>query len=194
MSHRSSDELRVLHAVRTLGYAAANRIANRLALAEAEVSEYLLDAQAHGWVTWSSYAGDGGWSLTEAGKAHDERQLAEELDSVGARTTVNQAHARFLTLNDVVARACTAWQLADESVSPDATIAALQKAADGLAPIEADLVEQLQRFHGYHDRFDAALTQARSDPDWITGLDRDSAHGVWFELHEDLIATLGLSR
>ena len=30
--------------------------------------------------------------------------------------------------------------------------------------------------------------------DWVDRTDIDSCHRVWFELHEDLIATLGLSR
>src|SRR5690606_18217145 len=36
--------------------------------------------------------------------------------------------------------------------------------------------------------------RASADPAWITAADRESCHHVWFELHEDLIATLGLSR
>ncbi len=194
MSHASDEALLVLHAVRTLGYADVPRIAVRLARGEHDVSEHLLDAQAHGWVTWSSHDGDGGWSLTEAGKARGERLLAEELDGIGARPAVEEAHRAFLPLNGLVAAACTAWQLADDTSEADSTIAALQPAADGLAPIEGLLVDHLERFRGYHERFTAALTRARTDPGWITGVERDSAHRVWFELHEDLIATLGLSR
>jgi len=52
----------------------------------------------------------------------------------------------------------------------------------------------LARFAGYHERFAAALARASADPAWITAADRESCHHVWFELHEDLIATLGLSR
>lgn len=43
-------------------------------------------------------------------------------------------------------------------------------------------------------RFTAVLHHAADDSGWVTGTDRDSAHRVWFELHEDLIATLGLTR
>ena len=39
-----------------------------------------------------------------------------------------------------------------------------------------------------------AVTAARTDPAWITATERDSGHRVWFEFHEDLIATLGLTR
>ena len=39
-----------------------------------------------------------------------------------------------------------------------------------------------------HDRFRAG------DPSWVDRTGADSCHTVWFELHEDLIATLGLRR
>jgi hypothetical protein len=32
------------------------------------------------------------------------------------------------------------------------------------------------------------------DRPWVDGSDRDSCHTVWFQLHEDLLATLGLRR
>jgi hypothetical protein len=64
MSHHTPADLLVLHAVRTLGYGDAARIAVRVGLPEDEVAEHLLDAQAYGWAASSSFAGEGGWSLT----------------------------------------------------------------------------------------------------------------------------------
>lgn len=199
MTHRCANELLVLHAVRTLGYADTDRVAAHLSTAEDDVREHLLDAQAHGWIIVSSFAGDQGWSLTEAGKAHGERLLAAELDAAGARTGVEEVYRDFLPLNDVVAAACTAWQLAElgigqQSRSLSETIAALEAPAAALADIEDRLTARLDRFAGYHQRFTQALAKAGADPAWITGTDRDSCHRVWFELHEDLIATLGLTR
>ena len=63
-----------------------------------------------------------------------------------------------------------------------------------LAGIEGRLTAHLDRFAGCHHRFATALSKVGDEPAWITGTDRDSCHGVWFELHEDLIATLGLVR
>ncbi|MFF1917352.1 transcriptional regulator [Streptomyces sp. NPDC058239] len=189
----------VLHAVRTMGYADTARIAARLGVTEDEAREYLLDPQAQGWMTFSSFAGDGGWSLTESGKAHGERLLAAELDEAGARAAVEKVHQDFLPLNDVMTAACTAWQLAemgidDQTVSLAQTITALEGPAAALAGLEGRLTAHLDRFSGYQQRFTEALTRAHADPAWITGTDRDSCHRVWFELHEDLIATLGLTR
>lgn len=199
MSRTTPSDVLVLHATRTLGYATAARVAERVGLPEAETTEHLLDAQARGWVTYSSFAGDGGWSVTEAGRRRGERLVATELDAAGARTAVEDLYQDFLPVNDVVAAACTAWQLAElgsgePPVTLTATIARLEEPARVLAGLEAHLTTHLARFAGYHRRFAAALHRASAEPAWITGIDRDSCHRVWFELHEDLIATLGLTR
>ncbi|RJU00323.1 hypothetical protein D6T65_13265 [Arthrobacter frigidicola] len=199
MNHTSPTDLRVLHAVRTLGYADVARIAAHVRQPEDKVNEYLLSAQAHGWTAYTAYAGDGGWSLTESGKAHGERLLAAELDRVGARAAVEAVHEDFLPLNEVVAAACTAWQLAELGIGEHRptlsdTVKVLEGPAAALAGIEDRLTSHLERFAGYHHRFNAALSRADADAGWITGTDRDSCHRVWFELHEDLIARLGLSR
>jgi hypothetical protein len=199
MGYHTPADVLVLHAVRTLGYGDTARIAVRVGLAEDEAREHLLDAQAHGWAAYSSFAGDGGWSLTEAGRAQGERLLAAELDGVGARAVVEEAYRAFTSLNDVVGAACTAWQLAEMGIGEQTmtlaeTIATLQGPATALAGVEERLTSHLDRFAGYHHRFATALTKAGEEPAWITGTDRDSCHRVWFELHEDLIATLGLVR
>jgi hypothetical protein len=199
MTRTTPDDVRVLHAVRVLGYAGTARLAQRVALTVDQVDEHLLDAQARGWVAFSSYAGDEGWSLTESGRSHGERLLAAELEAAGARATVDEVHRQFLPHNDVVAAACTRWQLTElgvggHAVTQEKTIAALEGPAQALGRLEGRLTAALPRFSGYHHRFTKALASARSEPAWITGTDRDSCHRVWFELHEDLIATLGLTR
>lgn len=199
MTTRTPNHLRVLHAVRTLGYGSIARIAERVHLPHQEVADHLLNAQAHGWTTRTAYGGDNGWSLTEAGKAQGERLLAAELDAVDARTEMETIYQDFLPLNDVVGAACTTWQLADmrigaRNVTLASTITTLREPARLLAGIEHRLTARLSRFSGYHHRFTTALDKAATEPAWITGIDRDSCHVVWFELHEDLIATLGMTR
>ncbi|MEU3601129.1 transcriptional regulator [Streptomyces sp. NPDC006798] len=200
MTNRTTPaELLVLQATRTLGHATAARLAERAGLTPAETEEHLLDAEARGWAAYTGFGGDNGWSLTESGIRHGEGLLAAELDAAGARTEVEQVYRDFLPLNDQVAAACTAWQLTEMSIGAQrvtlsATITALDRHARVLARLESRLTARLPRFTGYHHRFTAALHRATSDPKWITGTDRDSCHRVWFELHEDLLATLQLSR
>ncbi|MFB9447110.1 hypothetical protein [Dactylosporangium vinaceum] len=73
-------------------------------------------------------------------------------------------------------------------------LGALYRLADALSSIEGALTPHLARFGGYHARFTLGLRNAERDPAWITGIDVDSCHSVWFELHEDLVATLGIVR
>jgi len=195
----STPHLLALHAVRVLGYATTQAVSARTGLDENEVGELLLDAEAVGQVVRTRFADDGGWSLTEAGKAHGERLLAAELDVSGARALVRAELDAFGPLNELVAGACTRWQLtelglAEPPASLEQVLTDLARAADGLAGIEARLTAGLARFGGYHERFAAAVARARQEAAWISGTDRDSAHRVWFELHEDLLATLGVQR
>ncbi|MCW6007054.1 transcriptional regulator [Micromonospora sp. CPCC 205371] len=190
MTHASPTGLLVLHGVRLKGHAETGAVAARFGLDTHDTNEYLLDAQAHGWVTKSSFADLTGWSLTGTGRQRNESQLREELDSVGARAAVDAVHEEFLPFNARAARLFTAAQLD----RPDDVHSQLADVADALRLLEGRLAAHLTRFAGYHARFAGALAQAIDHPVWITGIEVDSCHRVWFELHEDLIATLGISR
>jgi hypothetical protein len=64
-----------------------------------------------------------------------------------------------------------------------------------LRPIGDQLADDLTRFAGYPDRFSAALERVdHGQRNWVDGSRIDSCHTVWFELHEDLLSTLGLER
>jgi hypothetical protein len=200
-------DLLVLHAVRIMGFAGTAAVAERFGLGGAETAESLLDAQARGWVSHAAFADLRGWSLTEAGRAENERQLAAELARAGGVEQVRAVHREFLPLNARLQRACTDWQLrptardrlaANDHSDPAWDTAVLDELAGieaGLAPLAARLANILTRFGGYHDRFAAARRRAVSgENDWVDRTDVDSCHRVWFQLHEDLIATLGLDR
>lgn len=207
MTRESSAGLLVLHAVRIIGFADAAVLAHRFRLDPAETKESLYDAEAHGWVQHSAFAGTEGWSLTERGRAENERQLAAELADVGGAEEVRDVYREFLPLNALLVRACTDWQLRpvdgdrlainDHSdVAWDAEV--LHQLADihrGLAPLVDRLGRILTRFAGYDTRFLTALSRAHEgERGWVDHTSVDSCHRVWLELHEDLIATLGLSR
>jgi hypothetical protein len=192
MAHRSPADLLVLHAVRLNGFADTAAVAARFLLDPDQTLEDLLDAQAHGRVSRSSFADLAGWSLTEAGYRHNQAQLREELDRAAAHPAVVAVHERFRPLNARAAQIFTAWQLAPDR--PADTFAQLADLARELRDLERHLTARLGRFAGYHGRFTVALARAGHDPAWITGIEVDSCHRVWFELHEDLIATLGIAR
>jgi hypothetical protein len=182
-------------------------VARRYGLGRAETEELLLDAEARGWVRRSSFAGSGGWSLTDAGRAEDERRLAEELDAAGARSTVEEAHDLFQPLNERFLAATTAWQIrptpGDRMAANDHTdwrwdgrvVDRLVAIHRRLGPVCEKLTARLERFDGYPERYGRALARVeRGDPTWVDQPGIDSCHTVWFELHEDLLSTLGLER
>ncbi|MEU8002113.1 transcriptional regulator [Catellatospora sp. NPDC049111] len=197
-AHPSPAELLVLHAVRLKGFAGTEAVAARFGLDAAQTHEDLLDAEAYGRVTRASFAGLTGWSLTEAGRRHNEAQLRDELDAHDARDAVAAIHDDFLPLNSQATRTFTAWQLGSmdgpQQAVPGDLLGQLAELAQRLRPLEGRLTERLTRFRGYHQRFAEALARAADDPAWITGMEVDSCHRVWFELHEDLIASLGIAR
>lgn len=207
MTRASAPDLLVLHAVRLLGFADGPAVARRFTLDPAATEEALLDAQAWGRVTRSSFADVHGWSLTGRGRAHDEALLADELDRTGREAEVRDVHRAFLPLNARLRQACTDWQLrptpGDRLAANDHTDATwdgrvldeLAAVGDALAPLGVRLADVLARFDGYGRRFAHAYRRARAgEGTWVDGTDVDSCHRVWFELHEDLVATLGIDR
>lgn len=207
MTRSSGHDLLVLHGVRILGFAATPTVAHRFDLDPGETHESLLDAEARGWTTQASFADLHGWSLTAAGRVEGERLLAAELAATGRTREVEDVHREFLPLNARLQQACTDWQLRpaqgdrlapndhrdpgwDQRVLDDLTAVGA-----GLDPLARRLEDVLARFGGYDARFSTALGRAREgDAEWVDRTDVDSCHRVWFELHEDLIATLGLTR
>lgn len=207
MTRESSVELLALHAVRILGLASSAEAAFRFGLGVPETAAALLDGEASGWVTHTEFGDLEGWSLTESGRAENERRLAAELARVGGAGELCDIHGDFLPLNARLLRACTDWQLrpgaAGRLVANDHTDQVWDAAVIDeliaidrlLGPLAARLGAVLVRLQGYDTRFSAALTRARSGAGgWIDRTDLDSCHRVWFELHEDLIATLGIDR
>lgn len=207
MTRDSAPELLVLHAVRITGFADTPVLARRFGLDAALTADLLAGAAARGWVEHASFAGLAGWSLTEAGRAGNERMLAAELAATGRADEVHAVHREFLPLNTRLQRACTDWQLrpagGDRLAVNDhrdpawdtRVLAELTAVGVGLGPLARRLTAVLTRFGGYDDRFAAALERARAgDGGWVDRTDVDSCHRVWFELHEDMVATLGLDR
>lgn len=207
MTRDSAPGLLVLHAVRITGFADSPVIAHRYGLDAAETKEMLHDVEARGWVQYAAFAGTGGWSLTQLGRTENERLLAAELARAGGAGEVRNVYREFLPLNALLQRACTDWQLrptagdrlaANDHSDPawDARIlydlAVIDRA---LTPLADRLGSVLTRFRGYDTLFAAALARVQAgEGAWVDRTDVDSCHRVWFELHEDLIATLGIDR
>ncbi|PUB21591.1 hypothetical protein C8K30_114134 [Promicromonospora sp. AC04] len=207
LGRSSQPELLVLHSVRIQGMADDDAVAGRFGLDQADARELLLDAEAYGWIRQAAFGETAGWSMTERGRAEDDRLLAEELAGTGARPVVEQVHEAFVPLNGRLLQACTDWQLRSEEggrLTPNThtddewdarVLGELEGLGGELGPLVAALAAVLARFAGYDTRFSAALGWVRAGRgEWVAGTGIDSCHVVWMELHEDLISTLGIQR
>ena len=203
----SPPDLLVLHGVRVAGMADVARLATRTGLAARQVEEQLLDDESRGWVRRVEFADLAGWTLTESGRSEGERRVAEELTRTGARPVVDAAHTAFARLNGRFLGTLTRWQIRpqpwDEMAANDHTdhrwddrvLDELVSHGRRLAGLCADLGAALERFGGYGDRYASAVARVEGGQvAWVDATGRDSCHTVWIELHEDLLATLGLTR
>ena len=129
--------------------------------------------------------------------------LAAELDESGARAAIEDAYQRFLSVNGAFLALCTDWQMFDENRLNDhadpaydaAVIGRLGDLDDNVQPVCRDLGMALERLDGYGQRLAEARQKVeQGDTDWFTRPTIESYHSVWFELHEDLLATLNIER
>lgn len=205
MGHASVPAFLVLHALRLKGFAEDDAIATASGRDVGEVGILLKELADDGLVVRR----DGrvsGWSLTPGGRARHVDLVAADLAAAGARDALVGAYERFLSVNQDLLGACTSWQLRDvggaqsindhsDAAYDAAVVERLVGIHDRVRPVTADLREAMDRFAGYGTRLREALEKVvGGEHDWFTKPVIDSYHTVWFELHEDLLSTLGIER
>ena len=202
MTAPSDARLLVLHALRLKGFAEVADVGQLTGLEPSEVANQLEQLKRDELVLYREGRLTG-WALTPAGRSEQEAGLQSELMVCGKRDDVFDAYKRFLDLNTELLGVCTTWQMKDESTINDHTDAAYDSGViDQLCelhakvePIIDDLEGVLHRYCGYRPRLEAALGKLQAgDKDWFTKPLIDSYHTVWFQLHEDLLNTLGIER
>jgi DNA-binding IscR family transcriptional regulator len=194
----------MLHTLRCLGFASAARVADVVGVPPADAESELIDLGVAGLVTHER--GEfGGWGLTEAGRAHDAAHVAEELAASGADAAVRSAYDDFVVLNPELLDLCTAWQLRTRDGVPTANdhsdadydsrvIARLVAFDERAEEVCGRLAAALGRFASYSRRLDHALRRVvAGEHDYVADA-MESYHSVWFQLHEDLLVTLGIPR
>lgn len=130
---------------------------------------------------------------TPEGRSEGERLLAAEVDIRAVRGPLTQAYQTFLGLNGPLLRVCTDWQLRNadpnslvvndhtDDVYDQTVLERLDALRRRILPICGELAAALPRLGHYGTRLSS-----------VEGVDQ--FHAVWFELHEDFLATLGLDR
>lgn len=202
--HATTPDLLVLHTLRCVGHATLARIADAAGLPDDDVESHLIDLAVDGLVTREGGA-LGGWGLTEAGRAADAERVAAELDAAGARGVVQAAFDEFLLLNPELLDLCSAWQVRTVDGVPttndhtdagydDRVLVAFVDLDSRAEPVVAALALALPRFGLYATRLGDALALAQAGARQHLTDSTDSYHAVWFQLHEDLLVTLGQPR
>jgi hypothetical protein len=182
----------VLHAVRVRGMASAEDVAARAGLPVSQTEDLLLDFEAFGMVARSRFGDSGGWSLTAAGRQHGEALLEQEVQQLDGRAGAQRGYAGFLELNAQFLHAITQWQLGSHGDELLDDLAAITRS---VYPLLELVTASTPWFGQYAQRLRLALSMALiGRAEWVDGLEVDSLHRVWFELHEDFLATLGVPR
>ena len=197
--------MRVLQGLRLKGPADLATLAHLVELPEDEVQSHL-DALAANDLAVHRQGALSGWTLTPTGRTEGQRLVAEELERLGLGEVVQDGYEAFVTLNQDLLETCSRWQVRPAGGSQalndhsdpqyDRAVMDDLRALDAaVQPICRQLASHLARFGSYAPRFSAALERlAAGELEWFTRPVIDSYHTVWFELHEDLLSTLGLER
>ncbi|KOV82496.1 transcriptional regulator [Nocardia sp. NRRL S-836] len=193
----------VLHALRCVGSTGTARVASFTGLSESDVESELIDLAVAGLVT--HHKGFGGWALTDAGKAADAERITAELERGGARPALKEAFDGFLVLNPELLDLCTAWQIRSvdgvttvndhgDTAYDDRVLGLFVDFHERALVVIAALAAAVPRFGRYEARLGEALARARAGELEYVADSIASFHTVWAELHEDLLATLGIQR
>lgn len=201
----SSPRLLAMHALRLKGVAEADTVATMMDL-EVDVATRELAELVDVGLASHRLGRISGYQLTPEGRIHGLRLLSEELDEAGVRAEVEASYGEFLTFNRDLLQVCTSWQLRPVAgvneindhtdAAYDATvIESLGEVHRRVQPVAETLGSLLRRFAGHSRRLQTAFDRVRAgDHDWFTKPMFPSYHSTWFELHEDLLATLGTER
>ena len=189
---------RVLRVIAIKGFALLDAIADAVLATPGRVQPVIDDLVGQGLVEASA----GAYKLTEAGRSLADDRLSAERSAWGVEN-VTAALDAFLDIDHRVKDVVTAWQMRDPGTPNDHTDAGYDAAVlERLAAIHADAASWLRpiepdvpRFRDYDARLSGALEAAQGgDGRYVASPRVDSYHGIWFELHEDLIQLCGRTR
>jgi pyruvate,orthophosphate dikinase len=189
-----------VHTLAVKGFATIEGLTDALLSAPDDVQPVVDQLALDGLVTTTA----GAYKLTESGTKRANKILEAERGAWGA-DAASAALDAFLDLDHRMKDTVTSWQLRDVDAQlvndhSDADydrgvldrLAAMHAAAiDWLTPVESGC----PRLADYGVRLGRALERAvAGDQRFVASPRVDSYHGVWFELHEDLIQLAGRSR
>lgn len=193
----------VLHGLRCLGMAGADRLARAFGMDGEKVAELLERLRSRGLVEHDPGL-YGGWSLTPRGHATQHELTSREIEKSGVRDRVYSCYRSFMRLHNPLLSIGHDWEtrpvgdtrMLNSHRDPEydeAVLGRLVRIHEGTRWVYAELASLLERFGVYEPRFSFALEQALAGETSYVTSSVDSYQSVWLQLHEDLLATLGLS-
>ncbi len=145
------------------------------------------------------------YRLTEKGRAYAESLCGQEQGVLGE--VVESIFGAFERSEEALKEALHRWQvrpLGSASIPNDhqdpvwdaAVLRDLARIVQGFRRTGLESLADIRpRYGHYARRLQRALDRAGADdPRWVAGLEVDSVHGIWWELHEDLLCMLGRGR
>lgn len=189
----------VLHALVLKGMARADALAAATANAPDDVLRELDRLRTEGLA--SHHERRGLWNITAAGRARHAKRLAGDLPA-DARDRLDGGYRRFLPVNHRFKQTCTRWQLR-AGVPNDHADADYDRGVVGELVEVHEQAQQLiaewalvrARFERYATRLAGALARLRAgDRKAFTGVQCESYHDIWMELHRDLLLSLQRDR
>ena len=192
------DALAVLRVIGLKGFAPLGGVADAVLATPDAVQPVVDDLVGEGLVESSA----GAYKLTDAGRTRSLETLAEEREAWGVESATAALDA-FLDIDHRVKDVVTAWQMRDPQTPNDHTDSGYDAGVlERLAAIHDDATTWLRpieptvaRFRDYESRLSRAFEAAKGgDGRYVASPRVDSYHGIWFELHEDLIQLAGRTR
>jgi hypothetical protein len=201
MTAPSDTRFLVLHGLRLKGFAEPPAVAAAVGLDVATVERHL-PGLADDQLAVHRTGSISGWTLTRTGRQVQQELAAKDLADAGATAAVRGHYERFLEHNGELLAVCTDWQVRGDAVNDHADAAydrgvldRLDAVHEAVVPVVDDLAGTLARYAPFGPRLGGAIERVRAgDLDHVTKPVIDSYHTVWFELHEDLLTSLGIDR
>jgi hypothetical protein len=181
--------LPVLMALRVKGRALPETVAEAAGTSLSTVRAAIEAACARGAVALAPAVGS--YALTATGKAELVDLLAAEAID---RRALAALYERFLAVDADVKMRISEWQRVAPGRRAEA-VACLRAAGLEARALAEELARLSSRFQPYVRRLTRALEALDGDDArFVASPGVDSLHQVWFELHEDLLVTLGRAR
>jgi hypothetical protein len=186
----------VLQAIRLKGRVSPADLARTLGVEQADITEIVGQLTAAGLLIEDTTL-----RVSRSGRDRLNDLLSQERERVDS-AALAAVYDQFRSVNPDFKFLVTDWQLkgGEPNAHDDAdyNVAVLTRLADvhqRVAPIIAAAAEQLPRLSAYQAKLLAALDKVKAgDIAWLTRPLIDSYHTVWFELHEELILAVGMTR